>query len=56
MALIPFPEPASTDDLRGLLLDYLDSARELSAIVEIGQRGGGAPSFPEDGRGHGGDE
>lgn len=29
MPLTPFPEPGSTDDLRGLLLDYLDFYREV---------------------------
>ena len=29
MAVIPFPEPGSTDDLRGLLLDYLDFYRAV---------------------------
>jgi len=27
--LTAFPEPASTDDIRGLLLDYLDFFREV---------------------------
>ena len=29
MAMVPFPEPASTPDLRGLLLDYLDYYRDV---------------------------
>jgi uncharacterized damage-inducible protein DinB len=29
MATTPFPEPASTSDLRGLLLDYLDFYRDV---------------------------
>ncbi|EWT07404.1 hypothetical protein N864_07895 [Intrasporangium chromatireducens Q5-1] len=40
MALIPFPEPASTDDLRGLLLDYLDmpaSSAPSSRLASAGE-------------------
>jgi uncharacterized damage-inducible protein DinB len=44
-----FPEPASTDDLRGLLLDYLDFFRgvvagKLDGLSDEELRGSGLPS------------
>ncbi|MDH2414593.1 DinB family protein [Nocardioides sp. CER19] len=38
--MIALPEPASTDDLRGLLLDYLDYYRSVIAAKVTGLTGG----------------